>query len=202
VFDLANKDSQLSYLAQQMATYNRLELIHKQTNPSYKAKFYSFFENGKAYSCGVCQSYADLSEIDENILKNSAIISINPRDNWLAKDNADNMASAKVIQQIWQKNINLKPNFNSKLHIDALLHANHGVFGNLFAESKTKAKMQINGSIFASEISLNVQNGLEIYYDNRLSKMIEITEPELKIKRANYRLFKQNQLLSYESIRD
>ena len=202
-FDLATKDSELSYLAQQMANYNRLELIHMQNNPGYQAKFYSFFEDAKVYSCSVCRSYADLSPIDDKILKNSVVISLNPMDNWLAKDKTDKLASAKIIKDIWQKNISdYKRGFDSKLHIDALLHANHGIFANLFAESKTKARMQINGSVFANEISLNVQNGLEIYFDNRLSEMIKIEEPTLKIKRANYRLLKQNESLSYEGLRD
>lgn len=203
-FDLADKDSsKLSYLAHQMAIYNQLEHNHKQINPSYKAKFYSFFEDSKAYRCNICNSYNDLIEIDENTLKISSIISINPKGNWLAQNKNDKFESAKLIHNLWQKNINsFKRGFRNDLRIDALLHANHGVFGNLFAESKTKARMQINGSIFASEISLNAKNQLAIYFDNRLSELINLAEPELKIKRINYRLLKQNSSLDYEAMRD
>ncbi len=202
--DLANKEnSKLSYLAQQMAIYNQLEHNRKQDNPSYKAKFYSFFEDSKVYSCITCKSYADLKEIDEDILKNSSIISINPKDNWLGNDKNNKFSSAISIHNLWQKNINsFKRGFRTDLKIDALLHANHGVFGNLFKESKTKARMQINGSVFASEISLNAQNQLAIYFDARLSKLINLEEPALKIRRANYRLIKQNSSVDYEAIRD
>ncbi|HHO55108.1 MAG TPA: hypothetical protein ENK21_01875 [Trueperaceae bacterium] len=195
-----NSNEKLTYLAQQMANYNRLELAHMQTNPSYNAKFYSFFADSKIYSCNSCTSKNELVEIDQEIIKNSSIISINPKDNWLGSDKTDKLSSVKEIHNLWQENIGNK--FNNKLHIDALLHANQGIFGNLFSQSKTNAKMQINGSVFAQDISLNAANGLEIYFDNRLSEMINISEPKLNIRRANYHLLKQNDAPSYKAIRD
>ena len=176
-------------IALQLAFFNQREFLENRSH----AKYYSLKD--KLYRCSKCRSKDDLVEIAKEDLARASIISLAPKNDYLA---INGMSSETRLHNIWQQNIesNIR-GLNPALHIDALLHANHGVFGYLPTTSRTKASLQINGSVFAENIGLDAQGGLAIYYDNRLSQMINIEASDLRIRRSNYRLIKENTRLSY-----
>ena len=180
-------------IALQLAFFNQREFEKN----NHRAKYYSL--NRKVYRCSKCKTRDDLIEIASEDLSRASVVSLAGKNDWLAKDG---ISGEVRLHKIWQESIenNHMRGFSPQLHIDALLHANHGIFGHLAKSSRTKGKLQINGSIFADDIGLEAQGGLAIYYDGRLSKMIDIDVSDLQIRRSNYRLIKENSRLDYGAV--
>lgn len=204
----------LSFSSVEMAIFNQLE--YEKALGGVVPRYYSMREGGPIFRCVAkeplaCRHYGvdengqpsntpTVVEIPEAQRTGAVISTLSPKNGWLSATN-DAQESELELRKLWIENIeqNNRPSGDEALQIDGILYSSNAVFTLAPAKSNIKGQIKLHGALVAADTgilvpgnkSASVQNrtGLNIMYDERLSRFLDISNDEAFIQiRSNFRL--------------
>jgi hypothetical protein len=184
--------TQFSFTMSELQLFNMMELNKAKADSSYTPRFYGLREsqpnsiwvfdtkkaNNEEHSVKynykgtyTLAEYITSFGLDPSILTRAAIHYLNPEGNWMSED---------TLRQIWFNDEMTRPSSGRSFKFDGLLYSNNSVFS--ISRSKTRHKsnalgrMELRGGIIASDLGIFVPEGLNLLYDPRVERFIELRD--------------------------
>lgn len=207
----------LSYTTVQMALFNESEYRKAKGSSNYLPRFYRLRDDGAVFRCGkgfsmtkddYCKTYGELTDLsasalmnttDKAILERATFLSATPSNAWLGTDAQD---SELALRAQWVRSVE-DSRSPAALRLDGLYYTPNAIFGNLPTSSATQGKLLLNGSLAAADIALLAPAGLTLNNDERLTAMLDISEPVYVVQTlSNYRLLDTDAVVDYGAVKE
>jgi len=191
------KGQQFSFTTSELKLFNRMELQKALADPNYTPRFYGLRasqpdkiyiydatdEHAVKYNeAGVklLRDYLIQKGLPLDILTRATYHYCNPDMNWISED---------TLRHIWFNDELTRPDSGRPFQFDGLLYSNNSIW--CIVRSKTRhnsntyGKMIIRGGIVSADLGVfvpannGVGIGLTMYYDPRVRRFLEITDPNV-----------------------
>ncbi len=191
------KGQQYSFTTSELMLFNRMELQKALADSSYTPRFYGLRasqpdkiyiydatdEHAVKYNdAGVklLSNYLVQKGLPLEILNRATYHYCNPNQNWISED---------ILRHIWFNDELTRPSSGRPFQFDGLLYSNNSIWcivrSRARHNSNTYGKMIIRGGVVAADLGVfipadnGVGIGLNMYYDPRVRRFLEITDPNV-----------------------
>ena len=189
---------QFSFTMSELQLFNKLELDKALQDPDYTPRFYGLresqpdnifvFDTTKANNeeHAVQYDYKGVYDLREYLLEfghdpdigipqeqggRAAMHYLTPKNGWLPED---------TLRQIWFDDEMTRPSSGRSFKFDGLLYSNNSIFSIVRSstrhKSNSKGKMDLRGGIIAADLGIFVPGGLDLMYDPRVERFIELRD--------------------------
>lgn len=185
---------QFSFTMSELQLFNMMELNKAKVDVNYKPRFYGLRESqpnniwlfdstkGNNQEHAVRYTYAGVYTLanyistfglNPNILTRATYQYLNPKGNWI---------SEAQLRQIWYDDEMARPSSGGEVKFDGLLYSNNSIF--TISRSKTRhnsnqnGRMTIRGGVIAADLGIFVPEGLNMLYDPRVERFIELRDAD------------------------
>ncbi|MBI1318403.1 MAG: hypothetical protein GC168_05545 [Candidatus Hydrogenedens sp.] len=184
--------TQFSFAMSELQLFNMMELNRAKADPTYTPRFYGLREsqpnniwvfdtkkaNNEEHSVkynykGVytLAEYVTSFGLDPSILTRAAYHYLNPQGNWMSED---------TLRQIWWDDEMTRPSSGRPFQFDGLLYSNNSIFSisrsGTRHNSNAKGQMILRGGVISSDLGIFVPEGLQLLYDPRVERFIELRD--------------------------
>ncbi|HOV31889.1 MAG TPA: hypothetical protein PLX23_00825 [Candidatus Hydrogenedens sp.] len=191
------KGQQYSFTTSELMLFNRMELQKALADSSYTPRFYGLRasqpdkiyiydatdEHAVKYNdAGVklLSNYLVQKGLPLEIMSRATYHYCNPNQNWISED---------ILRHIWFNDELTRPSSGRPFQFDGLLYSNNSIWcivrSRARHNSNTYGKMIIRGGVVAADLGVfipadnGVGIGLTMYYDPRVRRFLEITDPNV-----------------------
>lgn len=191
------KGQQYSFTTSELMLFNRMELQKALADSSYTPRFYGLraSQPDKIYIYDATDEHAvqyndaGVKLLSDYLVKKGLPLDImsratyhycNPNQNWISED---------VLRHIWFNDELTRPSSGRPFQFDGLLYSNNSIWCIVRSRarhySNTYGKMVIRGGVVAADLGVfipadnGVGIGLTMYYDPRVRRFLEITDPNV-----------------------
>jgi len=189
---------QFSFTMSELQLFNKLELDKALEDPDYTPRFYGLresqpdnifiFDTTKANNeeHAVQYDYKGVYDLKEYLLEfgldpdiavpqeqggRAAFHYLTPKNGWLPED---------TLRQIWYDDEMTRPSSGRPFKFDGLLYSNNSIFSIVRSDtrhnSNSEGEMIMRGGIIAADLGIFVPGGLDLMYDPRVERFIELRD--------------------------
>ena len=183
---------QFSFTMSELQLFNQMEYNKAKVDATYTPRFYGLRESqpnniwmfdstkGNNQEHAVRYTYQGVYTLpnyiasfnpSSNILSRAKYQYLNPKGNWV---------SETQLRKMWFDDEMARPSSGGEFRFDGLLYSNNSIFA--IARSKTRHKsnqngrMTLRGGVIAADLGIFVPEGLNLLYDPRVERFIELRD--------------------------
>ncbi len=191
---------QYSFTTSELMLFNNMELDKALDDPDYVPRFYGLRENqpnniyiyddddehSVRYSengVKLLSDYLIEEGLPMDVLNRAAYHYCSPDMNWISED---------TLRHVWFDDEMSRPSSGRPFKFDGLLYSNNSIWNIVRSKTRHKSytygKMEIRGGIIAADLGVFVPGGLDLMYDPRVERFLEINDTTVVVlqKVASY----------------